>query len=201
MNVEQLQLINRNQTSDTLLHLFANSKQVSNETNLETFYKFLINKGNAINQIDFRNFFRDLEAADVGVLHDNKFTWKFSLQDISEQILNPNKMVNIRPSNIKEEEWTFMEQEVKRRGRPKGSKNRPQLNTVIMPQENQQAIVEQQPTIIKRRGRPKGIRQQAPSKEIIFMFTTSKGRVIPFNLDDADKLIKQVEEVKSQLTG
>jgi hypothetical protein len=46
--------------------------------------------------------FMDLEDAGVGTIvqidsSTKKFVWRYSLRDVSEQILNPNKQMEIKP--------------------------------------------------------------------------------------------------------
>src|SRR5690349_9798451 len=128
MNIEQLQLVARNETSNVILNLLVHSKTISNETNVDSFWLFLKNKGYNLNSDNYHNFFKQLVDAGVGVFEENIFIWKYSFQDVSEQILHPNKIVNIRfAQNPKEKEKEMkleqtMETPAKRKpGRPKGS--------------------------------------------------------------------------------
>lgn len=217
MNIEQLQLISRNITSDTLLRLFFNMRQISNETNLESFINYLTKTGNIIDINEYHNFFKELQTCGVGFLVDyhtktnqfRKFRWKYSIKDVSEQILYPNRMVKIKPAveeeTIEEETVIPTENEMNEtkrgRGRPKGSKNK---DSDIL----ESHIETTNPTgEVKRRGRPAGTRNKmpttirVPSKEVVFMFSNSKGDLIPFNLNDAESLIKQVEKIKENISA
>lgn len=195
MKIEQLQLIERNETSDIVLKWLSRSKPVSNDTNLESFISFLINKGNNINAIDFFRLFKQLEEAEAGSItsykgqHPSKFVWHYSLQDVCQQILNPNRMMNIHSINEEKEESENIVTIKRGRGRPKGSRNEKIVN-------DQQPAVAQ--SVAKPRGRPRGYRP-SQNREIVFMFTTSKGTNILFNLNDAESLIKQVESIKAQI--
>lgn len=212
MKIEQLQLINRNDTVDILLKIFVSSQEISNQTNLDSFNNFLKKKGNYIDDKLFFNFFKELQDSGVGFLTNyngqrfTKFLWNYSLKDVSEQILFPNKMVKIRPTL--EEELEEVKDEVipegenmdkpKRRGRPKGSRNlsrQPIQSTVEEVREKVEAAT-------PKSGRPKaGLIKygQRISKDVVFMFTTSKGEFVPFELKDAERLLQQVEQIKSQL--
>lgn len=200
MNIENLQLVARNNTSETLLRLFLTMQQKSNQTNLDSFWNYLMKSGNNLDQNLYMNFFKELQDAGVGFLtnyRDQKFTkflWNYNIKDVSEQILFPNKLVKIRPAieEEKEEETIIPEVivEKKKRGRPKGSKN------LSVETDTHEDFIE----TIKRRGR-KPSTKGVVTKEIIFMFTTSKGTVLPFELQDAERLLQQVEQIKSQISA
>jgi hypothetical protein len=184
MNIEQLQLVNRNETSTMLLKLFTTMHQISDETNLVSFYNFLIKKGNNIIKSQYDSFFKELEEMDIGYLSPNGiFKWNFNIKDVSEQILFPNKMIKIRSLNQPEEKEVEDMAQVKRSpGRPKGSRNKGN-----------------EPTPTRTVERPSLAPTMPPEKEVIFLFTTNKGKHIPFNLSDAERLIQQLQEIKQQM--
>jgi len=119
MNIEKLQLINRNETTNTILKLWARSNPKSNETNVDSFKMYLFNKGYSINKDEYFRLFNQLEECGVGKFVDkSNFVWNHSLKEVSEQILSPNKIIIGKP----EEKGIVMK---KGRGRPKGSRNKP----------------------------------------------------------------------------
>jgi hypothetical protein len=204
MNIENLQLINKSETSNTVLRFLSKSTAISNETNLESFMHFLNRKHIGVSPNDYYQLFKDLETMGVGALvpfngkPQGKFIWHYSFKDVSDQILNPNKMVNIKSALEEQEEIEKEEKEMepmKRRGRPKGSRNKPRDVLPSLSEESKEVIAARRP------GRPRVIRRPSTqlSKDIIFMFTSSDGKSIPFHLSDAENLIKQVELIKSQI--
>lgn len=120
MIIEQLQLVRRNETSNNVLKFFSQRQRISNETNLESFQSYLVRSGYTIKKDDYFNLFQDLESVGAGKLvnydgHNmGKFIWTFSLRDVSDQILNPNKVVDL--SSLAGNETT----PTRKRGRPKG---------------------------------------------------------------------------------
>lgn len=206
--IENLQLIKRNDTVDLMLRIFLRSRQISNETNIETFKIFLMNKGNRINESDYYNFFENLEGFGFGHFKDDyTFIWKYSLHKVAEQILYPNRLVKLEPEM--DTDLEVEKETTKIMPRPKGSKNKPKETneeSQIHINEIKEAPLELKDTPqVKKRGRPAGWKKEIQQPYgvrpglktgIIFVFTTSDNRTIPLNLDDADKLVRQVEEVK-----
>src|SRR5690349_24957168 len=102
MNIEELQLITRTETANIIINFFSKNKKTSNEILLRFLKSNLIKKGNTINETQFLRFFKELEEIGVGAHNDfngqpsGRFVSSYNLYDIADQILNPNKMVNIR---------------------------------------------------------------------------------------------------------
>lgn len=212
MNTEQMQVLNKNETNNILCRLFLKMSQKSGETNLESFFNHLKKKGNFLDKEDYNKFFDDLENIEInnipiGYTNQNGiFIWNYCFNDVSEQILFPEKTVNIRllneqpaqtpavnpvqeaPTQKKEENQ--MSPKKKGRGRPKGSRNKNNAET------SPNRPVERAKEEVIPKGLTNGLHQ-----EVVFMFTNSKGRTLPFNLEDAEKLIEQVKDIKQHLVG
>lgn len=194
IKIEQLQLINKNNTADCLLRFLERSTAKSNQTNLDSFTNHLKKIGFMINKNDFVRFFVDLEEAGAGQLvpfrenPQGKFIWSYDLQAIADQALNPNKLIDLdfKPLTIVEEKKEVVmpkaiESQVvsiakKQRGRPKGAKNK---KASLLP---------------RKEGKPV-YSQQAP-REILFIYTTKRGQMIPMCLEDVDLLNKQAEQIR-----
>jgi len=50
-----------------------------------------------------------------------------------------------------------------------------------------------------RPGRPKGAKNRPKHTDVVFMFTTKKGDLIPLSLQDADVLVEQINVIKKKL--
>lgn len=169
MNIEQLQLIKRTPTANTVLKFFSNRERISNDTSLESFRAFLTRNGYTIDKGEFEQLFRELEGAGAGKLVEyngkpaGKFIWSYSLRDVSDQILNPNKLVAFGDKQSIEPMIVPLAPK-KRAGRPKG-------------------IPKPKVTLV----------------EVIFPFYTEDEELIVFKLRDAERLVAQVQSIKAKL--
>lgn len=217
MNVDELQLVNRNKTSMIIFQLLAGSAPVSNETNVESFKTFLKKRGFEINEDDYYKAFDDLEDVKVGnfdATQPSKFVWKYNLKDVSEQIVYPNKRVDIRESERAPRRQIIPERTdmtptpnrpqatkppmpTKRPpGRPPGAKNKPKAapaTTPALQSARPKAQASRRPSIVGK--------QVLPNADVIFFFKTRRGKLISLTLEDADDLVSQVSEMRAELTG
>lgn len=132
MKVEDLQLVERTSTADIILKHFVQRERISNETTIDAFKSYLVRKGKNINPTELYRLFEDLEEAGVGELKEHqgnsrgKFSWYYSLRDISDQILNPGTKVE-----IKSLDKTEVINKKRSRGRPLGFSPKPKVNLPI----------------------------------------------------------------------
>jgi len=177
MNVEDLQLIHRSQTANEVLKFFSQRQRISNETTLDSFKNYL-SRLFKVNTEEFYNLFVELQEAGAGKLVEHqgkqrgKFIWNYSLRDVSEQILNPNKKIDLQPLIATESNGT--------------------KTATITP-------LDQAPK--RTRGRqPKAATTPKAEGEVVYIaFKTSKGECIPISLTDADRLFEEVKIVRAKL--
>lgn len=118
MTNEKLQLIKRTDTAMNVLKYFLGRERIGPESSLETLRLFLGRQGYTIRADEFYALFKELEDAGAGRLVEyggkasGKFIWAYSLKDVADQILHPNKMVPLKLLIETDHRGT--------RGRPKG---------------------------------------------------------------------------------
>lgn len=193
MRVEQLQLINKTETSNNVLNFLVRKDKVASVTNLESFRVFLCRKGYKVAFQDFIKLFKDLEEAGAGKLEDykgtnpTKFIWYYSFKDVADQILNPNKMIELhlidyeKATNkdpIMATVTPIKETQIKRKGRPKGAINKPKESTIISG-----------PAITR-----------SPSKEIYLVFATDKNEAVVMSMKEAERFCEHYKAVKERMT-
>ncbi len=192
MNIEELQLITRSETASHILKFFTTVKKPNSETNLEAFWFYLLaNKGGyRLLKDEFYKFFTELEASKVGAVEFTgntpvAFRWHFPANNICEQILSPNKMIDIEGDTMKEET-------VKRkRGRPRGTgKTQGKSWADVNPNSTDYCLGDEIP--MKRT-------YNKSKKDIIVMFETSRGELFPFNMSDAARFISYIKKVQEQV--
>lgn len=177
MQVEDLQLVARTQTANNLLKHFLSRQRISSDTALEALKSYLHRQGVDVHPEDFIKFFSDLEEAGVGELqeyHGNKrgkFIWYYSLRDVSEQILNPNKKIEIRSMD-----QTEVLNRRKPRGRPVGFSPKATTPKADAPKVE----------VLKH-------------ENVIFLFTTDSGEPVTLKLTEAERLVKQIGLFKQKL--
>jgi hypothetical protein len=178
--------MNLTNTSKIIFNLLASSRTISNITDLESWKDYLLKRGFNIVEEEFYKTFDDLEAAGLGTFQQtnpNIFHWSTSPQEVSEKQLKENTVTAITKNG-------------KRKGRPPGAKNKPKAQQMTVA-----------PTPVTRPPATKPPLQapketfEPPKGEVIFCFTTKRGKIISISLDEADALIKQVELVKQNLAS
>lgn len=224
IKVEQLQLVKRNTTVDILINFFSSIRAISNETSLESFRIFLVNRGYTIDNNDYYQFFRDLHSAEAGTLFDNvrgntKFIWRYPIKETMDQLKNPNKVVNLEVEDKESDEIvdsaaknnaittleeSIMEKpEVKKKGRPFGSKNRVRKSelgrvsprrAVRRAQRGLKEATKADPSLetTSKELPPSGVH----IKEATFEFTTVNGKVISLNLSEINYLSDQLIKIR-----
>lgn len=180
INLHKLQMVQKNETAMSLLKFFHKCREISNETNLDSFAKFLAKNMIHIIKADYDAFFKALEHAGAGYFdktNPNIFVWSYSFNAVADQILHPNKRVAIRSWHDDLEDMFEMVEE----------------------QEQPKQEEAPQPGLTRHKGRPKGSKNKVKApKEVLFTFKTSKGDV-SFDLADTVKLMQQVEQLKQTL--
>lgn len=202
MNIEELQLVTRTLTANTIINFCAHNKKMSNETILRFFKSQLLKAGHEIDNDDFQRYFDDLEGIEAGVHNSfngqpkGRFIWKYYPSDLAEQILNPNKMLNIRlvPNGSSSQGNT---------------QNNPPITPIAIrrsvsldsPLDNRYKAAIAHPNAPNRTS-PIVIDSKSPMEvedNIVFLFTTSRGKYIPFPLNDVARLVKEAELIRSRI--
>lgn len=179
MQVEDLQLVSRTVTANSLLKHFLSRQRISPDTALDALKSYLIRQKVEVNKDDFYKFFGELEEAGVGELQEylgnkrGRFVWYYSLRDVSEQILNPNKKIEIRSMD-----QTEVLNKRKSRGRPVGYSPKVPLKNVLVEGKRPPSFVQD---------------------NVIFLFTTDAGEPVTLKLAEAERLVKQIGLFKSKL--
>ncbi len=227
MNTDKLQSVNINNTSRIIFNLLAGSKPVSNETNVESFKIFLKKRGFAITDDEFYRAFDELEETGAGYyssVRPTVFVWNYNLRDISEKIMNPARKIELRaetihPEPVKTELKLVQKEETvskriivptpkptptaqpapaRGRGRPPGAKNKPKVARKPAPAR----VLSSRPAKPSERPAPVPgdfVARPEVLRELVLCFTTKKGKMLTLSMEDADALIKQVQQVRSEL--
>lgn len=201
LNIKKLHTIDKNETSLVLLKFFQKCREISNETNLQSFSKFLARSSFHISTAEYEKFFTSLQELGVGYFdanNPNTFVWRYSFNNVADQILHPNKKIDIKQwDDDLNDMFTLASEELANKPQTPAAKDiKPQAPTQL-----QKQISDQAPQTITRgkKGRPKGAKNKDKSpRDVHFTFQTSKGEV-SFDLADTMNLIRQVEILKQTL--
>lgn len=178
LDVVKLQMLSKNETAVNLLKFFQKCREISNLTNLDSFLRFLNKTGVSIVHSDYEAFFKSLQNLGVGYFDPAKkhmFIWKYSFNNVADQVLHPNRKITIK--SWAEDDFEDM------------------LEATPIPAKK--LVAEE--AGLTRKGRPKGSKNKTKQpNDIVFTFKTSKGDV-SLDLADTVSLINQVSQLKQTL--
>lgn len=125
MNLEQLKTAVVSETGKNAATLLSKRERKRSFLSLNKFKTDMIKQGLKLVPEEFNDFFKKLESAGVGSVKKDRFIWYYSMKDVGDAILHPERT----------KELEAVEKRViktgKRRGRPKGSKGRKSASVVI----------------------------------------------------------------------
>jgi hypothetical protein len=169
MNAEQVKQIIGNETAKQIVNVLASRERISQDTDIKRFQTVMRRNGFKIIPEEFEGFFKSLEEIGVG------------------------SVVYGKRKTPKKFQWYYSLRDV-----GKAIKN-PDEKVEL----HKLPIAERTPQVRKKKPNldraVSEIKETPSASNIMFMFTNSKGDLIPFNLIEADKLVEQVKKVKATL--
>lgn len=135
LNGERLKSIaHANSTAEVVATALALRQRQRTETNVKAMWSSLLRNKEKVVQKEFFQFWKNLEAEGLGSLivgrrgKHTRFIWNYSLKNVGKSMLEGSDIeTNKIGKEVTQIEAKKPHSEHKRRGRPKGSKNKPKV--------------------------------------------------------------------------
>lgn len=182
MNTNDLTIAGYTETAMAILKSLAERKRVSSTTAVDKLYYQLLKDGKKVVKQDFIQFFKDIEQLGYGSIvygrgkNPTRFRWYYSLKDVGNAVIKPELFKEFHKLEKKENVVVM-----KRRGRPKGSKNTNVVKTSKVAAQ-----------ITKTR--------QDQTNDVILIMTSLSGEKVPVRFSEIEKLASQIESIKVKLS-